>query len=119
MQPVIEETAVKLAATDPVLMSAFLTNYSVSTGDGVFHRWQQLAAEILTKHVDGYVKNPKGRPKASATRKNGFAKSSSAVPSSSSCPRLANPSRPIVDVERFVSPTGRLFSANFPRPSAT
>jgi hypothetical protein len=52
MQPVIAETAVKLADTDPALMSAFLTNYSVSTGDGVFHPWQQLAAEIMTKHVE-------------------------------------------------------------------
>ena len=69
MQPVIEETAAKLAVTDPALMRAFLTNYSVSTGDGVFHRWQQLAAEILTKHVDGYVKDPKGRPKPSGYSK--------------------------------------------------
>jgi hypothetical protein len=69
MQPDIEETAVKLAATDPAHMSAFLTNYSVSTGDGVSHRWQQLAAEILTKHVDGYVKDPKGRPEVSGYSK--------------------------------------------------
>ena len=60
MQPVIEETAAKLAATDPALMNAFLTNYSVSTGDAVFRRWQELAESILTKHVDGYVKDPKG-----------------------------------------------------------
>ena len=43
MQPVIEEAAAKLAATDPALMNAFLTNYSVSTGDAVFRRWQELA----------------------------------------------------------------------------
>jgi dipeptidase len=64
MQPVIEETAAKLASSDPVLMNAFLTNYSVSTGDAVFHRWQELAEAILTKHVDGYVKNQSGRPHA-------------------------------------------------------
>jgi dipeptidase len=64
MQPVIEETAAKLAATDPALMNSFLTNYSVSTGDAVFRRWQDLAAAILSKHVDGYMKDPKGSPKA-------------------------------------------------------
>ena len=64
MQPVIEETAVKLAATDESLARAFLTNYSVSTGEAVFRRWQGLAESILTKHVDGYVKGPNGRPGA-------------------------------------------------------
>ena len=64
MQPVIEETAAKLAATDPALMSSFLTNYSVATGNGVFRRWQELAGVILTKHVDGYVKDAQGLPKA-------------------------------------------------------
>ncbi|MGC8641279.1 MAG: dipeptidase [Isosphaeraceae bacterium] len=64
MQPVIEETAVKLATSDPVLMRSFLTNYSVSTGDAVFRRWQDLATAILTKHVDGYVKDAKGSPRA-------------------------------------------------------
>ncbi len=64
MQPVIEETAAKLAATDPALMRSFLTSYAVSTGDAVFRRWQDLAAAILSKHVDGYMKDPKGSPKA-------------------------------------------------------
>ena len=44
-------------------MSSFLTNYSVSTGDAVFRHWQDLAAAILSKHVDGYI-DPKGSPKA-------------------------------------------------------
>jgi dipeptidase len=65
MQSVIEETAVKLAGSDPALMRSFVTNYSVSTGDAVFRQWQDLATAILTKHVDGYVKDSKGRPKAS------------------------------------------------------
>jgi dipeptidase len=64
MQPVIEEAAVKLADSDEALMRAFLTNYSVSTGEAVFRRWQELAEVILTKHVDGYVKATGGRPKA-------------------------------------------------------
>jgi dipeptidase len=61
MQPVIEEAAVKLASTDLALMRDFLTNYSISTGDAVFRNWQGLAETILTKHIDGYVKNPQGR----------------------------------------------------------
>jgi dipeptidase len=64
MQPVIEEAAAKLAASDPALMRSFLTSYSVSTGDAVFRYWQDLATTILTKHVDGYVKDKKGSPKA-------------------------------------------------------
>jgi dipeptidase len=65
MQPVIEEAAAKLSASgDESLARSFLTNYSVSTGEGVFRRWQALAGEILTKHVDGYMKDPNGRAKA-------------------------------------------------------
>jgi dipeptidase len=64
MQPVIEETAVKLAATDPALARGFLTNYSVSTGEAVFRRWKELAESILTRHVDGYVQQPNGRSKS-------------------------------------------------------
>jgi dipeptidase len=65
MQPVIEATASKLLASgDASLARSFLTNYSVSTGEAVFRRWQALAGEILTKHVDGYMKEPNGRAKA-------------------------------------------------------
>jgi dipeptidase len=64
MQPVIEETAAKLAATDPALTRSFLTSYSVSSAEGVFRRWQDLASAILTKHVDGFVKDPNGRPRS-------------------------------------------------------
>jgi dipeptidase len=63
MQPVIEEAAVKLGATDPALMREFITNYSVSTGEAVFRNWQGVAEAILTKHVDGYVKTGQGRPR--------------------------------------------------------
>jgi dipeptidase len=65
MQPVIEEAAAKLvAAGDASLARSFLTNYSVSTGDAVFRRWQALVGEILTRHVDGYLKEQNGRPRA-------------------------------------------------------
>jgi dipeptidase len=64
MQPVVEETAAKLAAADPALAHTFLTNYSVSTGQAVFRRWQELAENILTKHVDGYLKDAGGRARS-------------------------------------------------------
>jgi dipeptidase len=64
MQPVIEEAAAKLSATDPTLARAFLTNYSVSTGEGVFRRWKELAESILTRHVDGYLQQANGRSQA-------------------------------------------------------
>ena len=64
MQPVIEEAAVKLGSSDPALMSEFLTNYCVSTGDAVFRNWQNVAGAILVKHVDGYVKGPQGRSRS-------------------------------------------------------
>jgi dipeptidase len=63
MQPVIEEAAAKLGASDPALMREFLTNYSVSTGDAVFRNWQAVAESIMVKHVDGYVKGAEGRPR--------------------------------------------------------
>jgi dipeptidase len=63
IQPVIEEAAAKLGATDLPLMREFLTNYSVSTGEAVFRNWQSVAEAILVKHVDGYVKGPQGRAK--------------------------------------------------------
>ena len=64
MQPIIEETAVKLAAADEKLMRDYLTNYSNSTADGLLREWQQLASGIIAKHNDGYVftsgKGPEG-----------------------------------------------------------
>ncbi|KAJ3046590.1 hypothetical protein HK102_013128 [Quaeritorhiza haematococci] len=64
MQPVIEETAAKLAEADPALARTFLTNYSVSTADAVFRRWQALAQSVLTDHGDAYQNDARGVPKA-------------------------------------------------------
>ncbi len=60
MQPVVEESAAKLAATDPALARSFLTSFSVSTAEGVFRDWRGLAETILTRHLDGYVKDSDG-----------------------------------------------------------
>ena len=64
MQPIIEETAAKLAQADPALARTFLTNYSVTTADKVIRDWRRLAESILTKHVDAYQKDNLGEPKA-------------------------------------------------------
>ena len=84
MQPVIEETAVKLGQADPALMRTFLTDYSVSTAEGLFRRWRELAELILTRHNDGYVNDHRGRRRRSAIRRSGCAGSSRNGPSSSS-----------------------------------
>jgi dipeptidase len=55
MQPVIEQTAVALAETDPELMHAFLTQYSVGQAEEVVRRWKELGELLLTKYNDGYV----------------------------------------------------------------
>ncbi len=64
MQPVIDETAVKLGQADPTLMRTFLTDYSVSTAEGLFRRWRELAELVLTRHNDGYINDRTGAPKA-------------------------------------------------------
>ncbi|OJW24685.1 MAG: hypothetical protein BGO49_06505 [Planctomycetales bacterium 71-10] len=60
MQPVVEEAAAKLATTDPALAKSFLTSFSTSTAEDVFRGWRGLAEAILTKHLDGYVKDADG-----------------------------------------------------------
>ncbi|MCU0303063.1 MAG: C69 family dipeptidase [Thermoanaerobaculales bacterium] len=55
MQPVIEKAAVELAGTDPELMRAFLTQYSVGQAEEVVRRWKALGEHLLTKYNDGYV----------------------------------------------------------------
>jgi dipeptidase len=55
MQPVIEQTALTLAETDPELMHAFLTQYSVGQAEEVVRRWKELGEFLLTKYNDGYV----------------------------------------------------------------
>jgi dipeptidase len=62
MQPLIEDTVLKLAENDEGLMREFLTNYSVSTGEAHFRRWRKLAEEIITKHNDGWVMEPGKSP---------------------------------------------------------
>jgi dipeptidase len=55
MQPVVEQTALTLAATDPALLHEYLTQYSVGQADEVVRRWRELGESLLTTYNDGYV----------------------------------------------------------------
>jgi dipeptidase len=61
MQPVIEQTALALAETDPELMREFLTQYSVGQAEEVVRRWKELGEFLLTKYNDGYVAGEEGQ----------------------------------------------------------
>ncbi len=62
LQPAVEETAVKLARSDPRLMEKFLNDYSYSHVNLVTERWKALARHIIAKYNDGYVQKKAGRP---------------------------------------------------------
>jgi dipeptidase len=62
MQPVVEKTAVELAASDPKLLTRYLTDYSISHAEQVVSRWKELGGYLITKYNDGYVKDENGRP---------------------------------------------------------
>jgi dipeptidase len=63
MQPLVEKTAIEMAESDPELVISYLTNYSVTQGEMVVEKWQELAEHLITKYNDGYVKDDKGSPK--------------------------------------------------------
>ncbi|MBL8731097.1 MAG: C69 family dipeptidase [Planctomycetes bacterium] len=56
MLPAIDRAATELAARDPALVQRFLTDWSVGTAESLFTDWQALAADIITKQVDGFVR---------------------------------------------------------------
>jgi dipeptidase len=55
MQPVVEQTALALAAKDPDLMREYLTQYSVGQAEEMVRRWKELGEYLLTTYNDGYV----------------------------------------------------------------
>jgi dipeptidase len=61
LQPVIEKTALSLSETDPELMRAYLNDYSNSGILKVHTRWSKLAADMIVKFNDGYIRSPSGR----------------------------------------------------------
>jgi len=62
MQSPFEQAIVKTMETDPELAIRHLTNYSVSQGELVVTRWQQLAIDIFTKYNDGFIRQDEGHP---------------------------------------------------------
>lgn len=62
LQPAVEQTAAALHKQDPDLAVQYLTDYSVSHGEGVVRQWRDLAESLFTRYNDGYVKDADGRP---------------------------------------------------------
>ncbi len=62
MQPVVEQTALVLAETDPALMREYLTQYSVSQAEEAVRRWKELGEFLLTRYNDGYVAGDEDQP---------------------------------------------------------
>ncbi len=58
MQPAVESTAEQLHEQDPELARKYLTTYCVSTAEGLLERWRELGEVILTRHNDGFVREP-------------------------------------------------------------
>ena len=55
--PAVDAAAMLLYEQNPQLAIDFLTNFSVSTAQNMFERWQQLDQYLLVKYMDGNVKN--------------------------------------------------------------
>ena len=55
----IDQKAAAMYKTNPAGARAFLTNYSVKTGDGTVTRWKQLGEYLLVKYIDGNIKKEK------------------------------------------------------------
>ncbi len=58
MQPAVESTALHLYEQDPELAKTYLTTYCTSTAEGLVERWRELGESILTRHNDGFVREP-------------------------------------------------------------
>jgi dipeptidase len=59
-QAAVDQAAAALAH-DPAALSRYLTEVAVASGEALFADWSALAKSILTKHVDGYVRQEGGR----------------------------------------------------------
>lgn len=53
----LDRAAVELLAEDEALGRQFLTDWSIGAAERLFEAWQGLAADIVTTHVDGYVRD--------------------------------------------------------------
>lgn len=55
----IDKAALALYKTDQSKARAYLTNYSVKTGDATVSRWKELGEYLLVKYIDGNIKKEK------------------------------------------------------------
>ena len=55
----IDKAALALYKTDKNKARAYLTNYSVKTGDETVARWKKLGEYLLVKYIDGNIKKEK------------------------------------------------------------
>jgi dipeptidase len=61
LQPAVEKTAVELAASNPGLMTRYLTDYSVMHAEQTVSRWHALIEHLITKYNDGYIRDANGK----------------------------------------------------------
>lgn len=61
LQPAVEKTAVELAASNPGLLTRYLTDYSVMHAEQTVSRWRALIEHLITKYNDGYIRDANGK----------------------------------------------------------
>jgi dipeptidase len=55
----IDKEGLSLLKTDKTKARAYLTNYSVKSGNATVKRWQELGQYLLVKYIDGNIKKEK------------------------------------------------------------
>ncbi len=55
----IDKKAAEIYKTDKTKARAYLTNYSVNTGEATVKRWKELGEYLLVKYMDGNIKKEK------------------------------------------------------------
>lgn len=62
-QKTIDETALSMLKNSSGEAIAYLTNYSVASGEKTYKRWKQLGEDLLLKNIDGISKTEFFQPK--------------------------------------------------------
>ncbi|MDP8239107.1 MAG: C69 family dipeptidase [Candidatus Hatepunaea meridiana] len=62
LQPTVESIALKLAKSNPDILTRYLTDYSINHAEATVARWRELGEHLITKYNDGYIKDEDGRP---------------------------------------------------------
>lgn len=61
LQPAVEKTALESVVSNPKLAARYLTDYSVMHAELTVERWRALAAHLITKYNDGYIRSEEGK----------------------------------------------------------